>query len=142
MHVVRTFPLETVDGGGEPFRLLREYQAEVERADARLRSLGSPALNHFREVAYRVVPGEPKKAILALAHEIGADLVVVGVSDCSFNRVFMGSTSSEVIRHSPCPVLAVPRSPNFMKGTPVSEANVASHMSAETRSLLTSERLQ
>lgn len=116
VHVVPAFPYETVDGGGEPSRPLRDYQVEVESAEARLRSLGSLARNHFRDVVYRTVPGEPKNAILTLAREIGADLVIVGVSDRSFDRVLMESTSSVVVRHSPCPVLAVPRRPNFTKG--------------------------
>ena len=46
--------------------------------------------------------------IVALAKELGADLIVMGCrGHRRIRRVIEGSVSNGVIRHAPCPVLVV-----------------------------------
>lgn len=62
------------------------------------------------EVEQQVVPsGDPAKEILALASETKANLIaMVTEGSHGFMDVFRGSTTDQVVRHAPCPVLAVP----------------------------------
>jgi len=53
--------------------------------------------------------GNPAREITALAHRIGADLIVLGTHGRSMMaRLFQGSIAEKVIAHAPCPVLALP----------------------------------
>ena len=53
--------------------------------------------------------GTAASAIVDVAAECSADLLVVGVRGTSaLERVFLGSVAARVVRDSPCPVLAVP----------------------------------
>jgi len=52
--------------------------------------------------------GRPAREIAEVATQIGADLVVVGTHGRSgLSRALLGSVAEEVVRHSPCNVLAV-----------------------------------
>ena len=52
--------------------------------------------------------GEVDLEIVALAKELGADLIVIGCrGHRGIRRAIEGSISDAVIRHSPCPVLVV-----------------------------------
>lgn len=52
--------------------------------------------------------GEPGAEIVALAEELGADLVVVGSRGTgALKRAPMGRVSESVVRHAHCPVLVV-----------------------------------
>ena len=52
--------------------------------------------------------GEVDLEIVALAKELGADLIVMGCrGHRGIRRAIEGSTSDAVIRHAPCPVLVV-----------------------------------
>jgi nucleotide-binding universal stress UspA family protein len=52
--------------------------------------------------------GEADTEIVALAEEIGVDLIVVGSRGRSpLKRTLMGSVSDSVVRHAHCPVLVV-----------------------------------
>ncbi len=52
--------------------------------------------------------GYPEKEILALAEEIGADLIIVGSHDRGkVGRIFLGSVSEAVLRGARCPVTVV-----------------------------------
>ncbi len=56
--------------------------------------------------------GDPALTIAEAALEEQRDLVVVGTHGRSgLSRVVLGSVAEKVIRHSPCPVLVVPRAP-------------------------------
>ena len=60
----------------------------------------------------RLEPGEPVDAILAVATDVGADLIVLGTHGRSgFTRVLMGSVAEKTLRTSTCPVLTVPTPP-------------------------------
>jgi nucleotide-binding universal stress UspA family protein len=73
--------------------------------DARTRLAG-------RSVAAEFVPvtGPPGKAIVKLADERGADLIVVGTRKKGFfDRLVEGSVNQEVLRRASCDVLVVHR---------------------------------
>jgi nucleotide-binding universal stress UspA family protein len=64
---------------------------------------GSPAADIV------LAQGPPADALLEQARRQAPDLVVVGVRRQSgIRRVMVGSTTEAALRHSPCPVLAVP----------------------------------
>ena len=59
-------------------------------------------------------PGSPGSAIVALAEECQADLIVMGTHGRSgLSRLLMGSVAEYVLRHAPCPVLSI--KPNTVK---------------------------
>ncbi|HUO47840.1 MAG TPA: universal stress protein [Acidimicrobiales bacterium] len=62
-------------------------------------------------VAYRclLVDGNPVQALLAVAEEEGADVVVVGKrAAAGVPGLQLGSTSQQLVQHSPIPVVVVP----------------------------------
>jgi nucleotide-binding universal stress UspA family protein len=64
---------------------------------------GQPRLMamHFRT-------GRPDRAIVSLARELSADLVVVATHPTTrFQRLFGGSTADRIARNAPCPVVVV-----------------------------------
>lgn len=55
-----------------------------------------------------VVPGDPRDAILALADEVDADMIVMGTHGRrGISRLVIGSVAENVVRNAPCPVLTV-----------------------------------
>ena len=57
-------------------------------------------------VEVRVLEGRPATEIVAEATRLGADLIVLGARGLSsVRRLLVGSVSSEVVDHAPCPVL-------------------------------------
>lgn len=53
--------------------------------------------------------GNPAREITALAHRVGADLIVMGTHGRTvMARLFQGSIAEKVVTHAPCPVLALP----------------------------------
>ncbi len=53
--------------------------------------------------------GVPGEALVDCARDRGADLILVGVRPRHlWERILKGSTTEAVLRHAPCPVLAVP----------------------------------
>ena len=59
------------------------------------------------EIEARARPGDPAKALLALAGEQGAGLLVVGSKGMTGARHVMGSVPNTVSHHSPCHLLIV-----------------------------------
>jgi nucleotide-binding universal stress UspA family protein len=52
--------------------------------------------------------GRPDAAIVWLADELGAGLVVVGSRGLGgMRRTLIGSVSDSVVRHAPCPVMVI-----------------------------------
>jgi nucleotide-binding universal stress UspA family protein len=79
--------------------LAAETQHELDRADVRADVRGSV---HFF-VHARI--GKPAPEILALAEEVGADLIIVGSKRLTpLERLILGSTSEHVMREAGCTV--------------------------------------
>lgn len=56
-----------------------------------------------------IAPGAPWECLIDHALKTGADLIVVGVRRRQrLSKLLIGSTTEQVLRRSPCPVLAVP----------------------------------
>jgi nucleotide-binding universal stress UspA family protein len=93
----------TAHGGGsvDPTDPPEEHEALLERARAALADRGLQA-----ETQLGV--GDPAEAIVQLAEERGADLIVVGTREPSFFERLLGqSVSAAVQRHARCDVLIV-----------------------------------
>ena len=84
---------------------LRAYRCRREReASSRLASLSRG------EAEYRVVHGKAYAAVLRVAADERADLVVLGVGTrTDTDRALFGSTTNQVVRRASCPVLTVHR---------------------------------
>jgi nucleotide-binding universal stress UspA family protein len=69
---------------------------------ATARALGPDPIEQY------LVEGSPGHAICDLAEELGVSVVVVGSHGKGFlAKTVLGSVSSHVVRHAPCPVLVV-----------------------------------
>jgi len=99
VHAVKDLPEEGGHGlvpASYGPALLEEARRNVGRAIASLDA--SP-----RRVSTRVVPGSPSRALVRIAEEVSADLLVVGV-----HRHVLGSTTHPIVRGAHCPVLTIP----------------------------------
>jgi len=64
-----------------------------------------PCTSHFLQ-------GKPGPSIVALAHEVGADTIVMGTHGYKgFQRLLMGSVAEYVLRHTDCAVITVKDNP-------------------------------
>jgi nucleotide-binding universal stress UspA family protein len=108
LHVVavgRTFPAAVYDvyaeSGSEDLRreaqeILDEQVKKIEEAG------GTVAVAHLRMNERR------DEAIVHLAEEIGADLIVIGSRGFGgLRRALLGNVADSVVRHAHCPVLVV-----------------------------------
>lgn len=80
--------------------------------EAEARSTAARSALRLRNQGFRVegiaLEGNPEKVITDYAKHWGADLIVVGSRDHSLlERLFLGSVSEGVMKHSPCSVLVV-----------------------------------
>ncbi|MBI1248603.1 universal stress protein [bacterium] len=64
-------------------------------------------------VEYRLVTGDPSAAIVRLAEEEKADLIVLGTHGrTGLMHMLIGSTAESIVRHSKCPVLTFKQPPD------------------------------
>lgn len=115
VHVLR--PLDVVP----PMQLGTGLNWETVRQqyDEQLQGVGLRIVRHVqdrlkaagREAEIDVRCGGAADEVIALAHEIGADLIVTGAANKSaLGRLFLGSVSGRLLSHAPCSVL-VARTP-------------------------------
>lgn len=72
----------------------------------RLESVADSLAADGRTTSVKLVEGRPASRIIEEAQQMSADLVVVGAHGLSaVERRLIGSVSSEVVDHAPCPVL-------------------------------------
>jgi nucleotide-binding universal stress UspA family protein len=81
---------------------------DTRQACQRLRALLSPEVRDALRVEDIVVPGRPHRAIVDLARQRRADLIVMGSEGTdAIGYAMLGSTADRVLRRAPCAVLAV-----------------------------------
>jgi len=81
-------------------------RAEIERAEARLRTLVPELEAAGVSVKTLVMRGDPRFAIVDTAKEEKTDLIVVGSHGRSgLKKLLLGSVASHVVTHAPCSVL-------------------------------------
>jgi nucleotide-binding universal stress UspA family protein len=84
------------------------YEADRKRSEEELAERARKLRDAGTPVEGRIVVGTPAQAILEVAEATGADLVVAGTrGQTGLQRVFLGSTAAQVVRHASCPVLTV-----------------------------------
>ena len=86
-----------------PQTVLRDYgeEALTQLRDLLPDSLTSPGL-------VQVVTGDPADAIVRVAQEIPADLIIMGTHGrTGLSHILLGSVAEKVVRHASCPVLTV-----------------------------------
>jgi nucleotide-binding universal stress UspA family protein len=89
-------------------RMDREYHSHLARDAWKGIAAIVPAGTSSR-IHARVVVGDPAEEISRVAREVGADVVLVGVTPRSaIGRLLVGSTAGRLIRTSGVPVLAMP----------------------------------
>lgn len=82
------------------------WQQEQWRAASQMAH--TAAALHGARIDQRVEVGDVAHAIVRVASEVGADVIVVGSHGHSgVKRFLLGSVSEHVVRHAPCPVLVV-----------------------------------
>ena len=93
--------------GGEALGVIEDWRHRTLRGEARLRRAIPAVASHL--VMPRVVAGDAGQAILDVAAEMYADLVVMGVpSRNRLGEVLFGSTFRKVVSRSVRPILAIP----------------------------------
>jgi nucleotide-binding universal stress UspA family protein len=109
LHALEDFPGHMVFSGGEAAQVRRDYQVRLAIASQRLRQSAPLRALDGSQVNPIVVSGSPHRAILRAAADVGADLIVMGMTRRSvLNEALTGSTSRAVLRGATCPVLLVP----------------------------------
>ena len=84
------------------------YKAMRERALSHMQELVQ-GVGSGLTVERIVVRGKPRREIVAVAADWGADLIVLARHGSgNLRNTFMGSTSESVLRHAPCPVMVLP----------------------------------
>lgn len=99
----------------EPFALSSGYIAEMTEAGktTATNAVESASVKFAEDcsgiaVEKTVEMGNPAELIIEIARKCGADLIIVGSHGRGFwGRLALGSVSSAVVHHSPCPVLVV-----------------------------------
>ena len=103
-HVVEPIPLGPYPNISAPTSDLAISEIAEQRAEEEARALRSSG----RDVDVIVRLGEPGGALVSIAEEVGADLVVLGTRGLTGVRhVLLGSTAEAVVRRAPMPVLTV-----------------------------------
>jgi nucleotide-binding universal stress UspA family protein len=110
LNVIESLPSET--SGAKLYLAVPEIgplrRELTEQSKERLREAVPDEARQWCEVKELVKVGAAWRAILRAAEETSADLIVMGArAHGPIGRMFFGSTTSQVVSHSPCPVLVV-----------------------------------
>ena len=84
------------------------YKDIQEGAKKELDNFGVEALESMKNVERIVMTGVPHHEIVEFANKNKIDVIVIGTHGrTGIDRLLFGSTASQVVRNSPCPVLTV-----------------------------------
>ncbi|HVN12838.1 MAG TPA: universal stress protein [Kineosporiaceae bacterium] len=91
--------------GGSSFQGAEAARYE-EELDEVSRGLDAEGLDH--EVRQLVLGSEPAEDLIAVAQEVAADMIVIGLRRRSpVGKLILGSNAQRILLDAPCPVLAV-----------------------------------
>jgi nucleotide-binding universal stress UspA family protein len=112
LHVLPGLPYETAGVGAgasdAAARLIGDDRAMVDRISRELRNAAPLGAFNSCHLDTKVVSGAAHRSILTTESELGADLIVMGLSERSgVDRVIMASTEALVLQGAGCPVLMV-----------------------------------
>jgi nucleotide-binding universal stress UspA family protein len=105
LHIVTAYKAVTVSLPEMPPDVF--YSLQVQAADELLLELTSVAKKANAEVEIHAATGEPGAALVSVATQRGADLIVVGNKGMRGKRRVLGSVPNSVAHHAPCAVLIV-----------------------------------
>jgi nucleotide-binding universal stress UspA family protein len=101
LHMVTAFDPVAERGRGEPSGVVSAARSEAEKFLERYAaSMTTPVRTH-------ALPGKAAEAILQVATEVGADLIVVGNRGMKGVRRVLGSVPNEITHRADCSVLVV-----------------------------------
>jgi nucleotide-binding universal stress UspA family protein len=114
---------------------------EIATATARIRAQVSNASDrHASDYDIALEQGSPHAAIVSLAQQIGARLLVIGASQKgSVEHALLGSTAEQIVRHSPCAVLLAKTQKDdgpIVVATDFSDASLAAELCASEQTRL------
>lgn len=90
-------------------------QKELDAASLRLETIGRELSDLFAiEVDCFCSYSFLEEQLLALIHDTNAELVVMGMADCSLHQDLMGNATTSIIKNINIPVLAVPINAGFV----------------------------
>lgn len=95
---------------------MTSIESEQSHSDRELKAWTEafPELDHLAATELITVQGDPANGILQSAEQGKADLVVMGThGHRKLDDLLFGSTTIDVARHCPCPVLAIPPDAKF-----------------------------
>jgi nucleotide-binding universal stress UspA family protein len=105
-QVVRSYYGNPQSYAGDPELVEPARAGAQEAADKVLAAMSGP---RPESVTVQAVSGLPAEALINVAAKINADLIVLGSRGAGgFARLALGSVSSQVAHHAPCPVVIVP----------------------------------
>jgi nucleotide-binding universal stress UspA family protein len=99
IHLVAAFT-DRATGGIEITDERRNAERTLAKAAAQIGSTNAQVWQH-------AIPESPADAIIRVATETGADMIVIGNRGAQGARRVLGSVASAIVGHAPCSVLVV-----------------------------------
>jgi nucleotide-binding universal stress UspA family protein len=107
LHIVCAYHLRDFETAGAPGEFAGTITS-LDRVETVLDDVASVARSAGAEVVTHAVAGDPTEALIDLASNIKAGLIVVGNKGIgSLRRFVLGNVPSKVVHHSPCSTYVV-----------------------------------
>jgi len=111
LHIVHVLDgSSAVEGDASPASVTAHEEERLARfVEEQLREWGRSKGSRIVAIVTHVVSGHPAEALVQLATELSADLIVVGFQGRhGLERRILGSVAERIVRASPVPVMVVP----------------------------------